>query len=91
MIDSLRRSLSNLRDALSAANSSAIELHAPPGLRRLLKRSTRLLDAVLRAAIALGPQAFLREANSIHPALTQAREALLAWHAWMEGVRPSEA
>jgi len=91
MIDSLRQSLTNLRDGLHAAGRSAIELRAPLGVRRRLERSVRLLDRALTMAAAQVQETSVRMALWTPSALAQAREALLAWQAWVDGALPSGA
>jgi hypothetical protein len=87
MTESLKQPLANLRDALSAAERSAEAARAPSKLRALLARSVALLDGVLQTA-ALGPTAAFRLSGWLHTAVSEATEALLTWHAWVEAGRP---
>jgi len=91
MTESLRQPMANLRDALRAAAGAAADAHAPSSLRSSLTRSVDLLDRVLSAAAAFGPNAAMRLGNWTYAALAQANEALTSWHTWLEEGRPSEA
>ena len=85
MTESLLRPLVNLRAAIRAAEAAAVEKRAPATLCGLLSRSAHLLDGLFLVVTSEDAASQFRTMSWAHQALTQAREALHCWNAWVEG------